>query len=240
MKSILLFNLSLISFSTFAQETTVGLRNEFSQISKYTSGRQSGFEGLQSFSSRQVKGSQFYFPSWSGGSLLVDSNEVTASNFLFLYDKVRQELFMKPKDSTVVMQADKSRILGFSLVSNGTHNFELASNYNPSNKADFYEVLVKSDHGYTLLKLIKTKFVKFDPTDMVRVKSGDTYDEYQDDISYFISYKHGLPQPVKLKDNSIKKVLAADKSKVDNYLNENSNAERNEDYLTQLITSLNQ
>src|SRR4051794_21564989 len=104
MKYILLFIIAPISLSTFAQETTVGLRNEFSQISKYTYGKQSGFEGLQSFSSKQVKGSQFYFPSWSGGSLIVDSNEVTASDFLFLYDKVRQELFMKLKDSSVVMQ----------------------------------------------------------------------------------------------------------------------------------------
>src|SRR3954452_3626550 len=99
MKYILLFIITPISLSTIAQESSVGLRNEFSQISKYTYGRQSGFEGLQSFSSKQVRGSQFYFPSWSGGSLTVDSNEVTASNYLFLYDKVRQELFMQPKDS---------------------------------------------------------------------------------------------------------------------------------------------
>jgi hypothetical protein len=238
MKSILIFSISLIPLHILAQESSVGLRNEFSQISKYTYGRQSGFEGLQSFSSKQVRGSQFYFPSWSGGSLTVDSNEVTASNYLFLYDKVRQELFMQPKDSAVVLQADKGRIRGFSLVSNGTHNFEVASNYNPDDKTDFFEVLIKNDNSYTLLKLVKTKFVKFDPTDMMRVKSGDTYDEFQDDISYFVSYKHELPKPVKLNDNSMKKALAADKSKVDSYINENYNSERNESFLVGLVNSL--
>ena len=240
MKYILLFIITPITLSTLAQESTVGLRNEFSQISKYTYGRQSGFEGLQSFSSKQIRGSQFYFPSWSNGSLLVDSNEVTASDFQFLYDKVRQELFMKQKDSTVVLLADKGRIRGFSLVNNGSHNFEVASNYNPADKTNFYEVLVKSDNGYTLLKLVKTKFVKFDPTDMMKVKAGDTYDEFQDDISYFISYKLKSPQLIKLNDNSIKKVLATEKGKVNSFITDYYNAERNEDFLIRLITSLNQ
>src|SRR4051812_42059425 len=108
MKLFLVSGFILLSISIYAQESTVGLRSEFSQISKYTYGRQSGFEGLQSFSSKQVRGSQFYFPAWSDGSLIVDSNQVTASNFQFLYDKVRQELFMKLRDSAVVLQADKS------------------------------------------------------------------------------------------------------------------------------------
>jgi len=241
MKLQLLLFLSLLSLSPFAQETTAGLRSEFAQISKYTYGRQSGFEGLQSFSSREVKGSQFYFPAWTDGSLITASGEIMANNFLFLYDKVRQVLFMKPKDSTIVLRADKDKISGFNLVQNGMHHFEVASGYNPGDKTNFYEVLVKNDSGYTLLKLVKTKFIKFDPSsssNITKVREGEMYDEFQDDVTYYVSYKHSSPTPIKPTINSIKKVLATEKSKVADFINANSNTEKNEDFLMRLIAFL--
>lgn len=243
MKLLILAGTFLLFLNSYAQESTTGLRDEFSQISKYTYGRQSGFEGLQSFSSKQVKGSQFYFPEWTAGALITGTNEPAGKNYLFLYDKVRQLLFLKPKDSAAVMQADKSKILGFSLEHDGTHWFVVASDYNPSDKTNFYEVLVKDDSSYTLLKQVKTNFIKFDPSNSVnmeRVRQGDVSDEFQDDITYFVSYKHGLPQAIKPKDNSIKKVLSNEKGKVDNYLNNNTDAERNERFLIGLIDALNQ
>ena len=243
MKYTLLFSITLTSLSAFAQESTVGLRNEFSQISKYTYGKQSGFEGLQSFSTKEVKGSQFYFPSWTAGSLITASNEVMANEYLFLYDKVRQVLFMRPKDSAAVLQADKDKIRGFNLLQNGIHNFEVASNYDPNNKTDFYEVLTKNDSAYTLLKLVKTKSVKFDPSNsanMTKVRDGEMYDEFQDDVTYFVSYKHGLPKNIKLNENSWRKVLATDKRRVEDFINANNDSEKNEDLLVRLITSLNQ
>jgi hypothetical protein len=243
MKPWLIASLLLSTLNSFAQESVTGLRNEFSQISKYTYGRQSGFEGLQSFSSKEVKGSQFYFPDWSEGALITDANETAAANYLFLYDKVRQFLFLKPKDSTIVLQADKDKIHGFYLEHDGKHQFEIASRYDPANKTDFYEVLAKKDSGYTLLKLVKTRFIKFDPNNsanITSVREGNMSDEFEDDVSYFISYRHGLPQAIKPKDNSIKKVLKNEKGKVNNYLSNHSDAERNEDFLIGLIATLNE
>jgi len=243
MKIIMLSCLILLALNSFSQESTAGLRSEFSQISKYTYGRQSGFEALQSFSSKDVKGSQFYFPAWSAGALITAANETMAGDYLFLFDKVRQVLFMKPKDSAVVLEADKDKIKGFRLNQNGTHMFEKASDYTPDDHTDFYEVLVKNDSGYTLLKQVKTKFVKFDAgnmANMAKIRDGETADEFQDEVSYYVSYKHGVPQAIKPKDNSIKKVLANEKGKVTTYLDSNADAERNESFLNGLIDSLNQ
>ena len=125
---------------------------------------------------------------------------------------------------------------------NGTHHFEVASEYNPNDKTNFFEVLAKKDSGYTLLKLVKTRFIKFDPSsssNITKVREGNMYDEYQDEVSYFISYKHGAPQAIKPKDNNMKKVLATEKSKVDAYISANMDAERNESFLAGLISSLN-
>ncbi len=238
---LLLIGTSLCAVS-FAQVSTEGLRDEFSQVSKYGTGNKtsSGYEGLHSFSNANTKGSQFYFPGWLPGSLISPTGETTATDYLYLYDKVRQTLFIKPKASDAVLEVSKDKIGGFTVTNNdSTHHFVHASLYNPENKTDFYEVVLKDDAGYTLLKSVKTKYVKFDPSDMVKVRNGDMADEFDDDVTYYVSYKDGAPQAIKLKDNSIKKALAQDKNKVNNYLSDNFSAERNESFLVGLIRSLN-
>ncbi len=235
---LLLISTPLCAIS-FAQVTSEGLRDEFSQVSKYTSGNL-GNEGLHNFSNASTKGSQFYFSNWLPGSLITPTNETTATDYLFLYDKVRQILFIKPKSSEAVLEVSKDKIGGFTLINNdSTHHFVPASKYNPDNKTDIYEVVVKDDAGYTLLKSVKTKYVKFDPSDMVKVRNGDMSDEFDDEVTYYVSYKDGAPQAIKLKDNSIKKTLTQDKNKVNNYISDNFSAERNEGFLAGLIRSLN-
>ena len=163
-----------------------------------------------------------------------------AADYLFLYDKVRQILFIKPKTSETVLQVSNDKIGGFNLINNdSTHHFVPASKYNANNQTDFYEVVVKDDAGYTLLKSVKTKYVKFDPSDMVKVKNGDMSDEFDDEVTYYVSYKNGALQVLKLKDNSIKKTLTQDKGKVNDYIDNNFSTERNEGFLVGLVRSLN-
>jgi len=105
-------------------------------------------------------------------------------------------------------------------------------------KDDFFEILTKSDKGYTLLKLTKAKFLKADNTDIMRVKDGDNYDEFIDDITYYISYNSGVPQQVTFKEKSIEKALMPEQDKVTAYFKQNTGT-LNESYLTLLIQSLN-
>jgi hypothetical protein len=237
MKSILCLSASLVLFSTaWSQIQNAEMAADFKEISKFGS-RASGFEGFNTYHSGNVEGSQFFFPNWSMGSVTTVSNEKVGSNFVFLYDKVRQELFMKMRDSSTILLADKNQISSFTLNTNGTHNFVPSATYDPSNKGNFFEVLVKNEKGYTLLKLVKTKFVKADERDIEKQRLGEVYDSFQDQITYYI-YNNGTLQPVALKERSILKALAPVKDKVSGYLAQHSGT-IDESFLADLVTSLN-
>ena len=125
-----------------------------------------------------------------------------------MFDKVRQQLFIKQQNSQDILLADKDQISAFEIITDKPHRFEPASRYDPSKKDFFFEVLVKADTGYSLLKYTKTSFVKADMHDMEKVKSGENYDEFKDEVTYYISYQNGIPQKVDLREKSIKKMFA--------------------------------
>jgi len=237
MKSILIISASFLLFSSaYAQVENAEMGADFKEISKFGS-RASGFEGFNTYHSGTVEGSQFYFPNWSAGAVFTLTNEKIGKNFLFLYDKVRQELFIKMKDSSTVLLADKTQISSFILSTNGTHTFVPSATYDPSHAGNFFEMLVKNERGYTLLKLVKAKFVKADERDMEKQRLGEIYDSFQDQITYYI-YNNGALQPVTFKERSILKALAPVKDKASGYLNQHSGTV-DEPYLISLIEFVN-
>lgn len=211
----------------------------FADISKFSM-HGTGYEGFQTYSSNNVEGSPYYTPSWTTGSVTTLSKETFAGNLVFLYDKLKQQLYIKAKDSATVIQADKSQISSFSLNTNsGTHTFVPAWSYTPANNSDFFEVLLKTDKGYSLLKQTKSKFVKADPRDMEKQRLGEVYDSYQDQVSYFVHGADGSLVAVSLKEKSLEKALAPVKDKVANYYDQHRDSDLNENYLVGLLQSLN-
>jgi hypothetical protein len=224
-----------------AQDTgTLGMQSEFNHVSKFAS-KQTGFEGVQTYSSKEVKGSQFFYPTWCKGSVTTNQKtNINNSMYVYLFDKVRQELFIKLKDSALVLQGDKSQIYSFTLTTDKNHLFETMSHFDPSQKNGFFEVLVKSDSGYTLLKQVKTTFLKADPTNMERMKEGENYDEFKDQVKYYISYKDGLPQSINLNEKSIRKAFPSSKTAtIQDYFNQHNDDSINEQFVVMLVESLN-
>jgi hypothetical protein len=245
MKSILTLSASLTIFSTafyqtaLSQVETVQMGANFSDISKFSS-HGTGYEGFQTYSPKDVDGSPYFNANWSTGSVTTTSKETFAGNLVFLYDKLKQQLYIKTKDSATVIQADKAQISSFSLITGGgTHTFVPAWSYTPANNADFFEILVKDDKGYTLLKQNKSKYVKADPRDMEKQRLGEVYDAYQDQNTYFIHGADGSLVPVELKERSLEKALAPIKNKVSSYYEQHRDSELNENYLIGLVQSLN-
>ncbi len=226
----------ILTIQVFSQISSVGMSNEFKQITRFGK-MQTGFEGLQTYHSGNVKGSQFFNDNWSVGSVTTTDKEVFNNNYLFIYDKVRQELFLKPKDSDVVVLADKSQIYSFSIFTDRMHNFQQALLYDPNQKGNFFEVLVQSDK-YTLLKLIKTTFEKANTNDMEKVRQGNFEDEFVDHVTHYLYHNHKL-QKISLNENSVRKALKDLQSKADDFLNLHSNNEFNEQLLINLITTIN-
>ncbi|HVS96479.1 MAG TPA: hypothetical protein VHE54_08325 [Puia sp.] len=238
MKPALFLFTSLLSCSiAYSQAANDEMAQDFKDVSKFGS-RQSGFEGLQTYHSGNVEGSQFFSPNWTTGTVTTVTNQQFGKNYLFLYDKVRQELFMKPKDSSVVLLADKDLIGAFTLVTDKVHSFVPASAYDPSNAGNFFEVLVKDDKGYSLYKLIKTKFVKADERDMEKQAQGEVFDSFQDQITYYL-IKDGRTKTVALRKNNILKVLTPVKSKASQYFDQNSDRNLDEGMLIGIIQYIN-
>lgn len=238
MKPAFLLFSALLSYSVVhSQIVNDEMAQDFKDISKFGS-RGSGFEGFQTYHSGKVEGSQFFCPDWTTGTVTTINKQQFGSHYLFLYDKVRQELFIKLKDSPIVLQADKDQIGSFTLNTDRAHTFVPAGTIDPSNNGNFFEVLVKNDKGYSLFKLIKTKFVKADERDMEKQSLGEVFDSYQDQITYYLM-SDGKVQTVSLRKNNILKALAPVKNKVSEYFDMHSDSDIDEGLLIGAIQYIN-
>ncbi len=219
------------------------MNDDFKQIAGLKS-RQTGFEGLQTYNSGEVKGSQFFYPGWANGSVTTIKNEVINKNYQFLFDRVRHELFIifkldksNPKE---VLQAEKNQVKTFTIITDRDHVFVPGSAYHTLHPDEFYEVLEKKETAFTLLKLVKTRFVKFDSRDMLRVKRGEMYDEFIDKTTYYLVYGSEDPKEIEFTRKSIISVIPSSKKElVTDYFNDNEQREQNDDFLIKLVQILN-
>ena len=163
--------------------------------------------------------------------------------YQFLFDRVRQELFITAKadknPQPEVLLAEKQQVKSFSITTDREHTFVAARIYDPTNTNDFYEVLKKDDSGYTLLKLVKTTFMKMDYGDMQKVKRGDIYDEFIDKTNYYVSYRSGKPQEITFKKKNMAKAFQADKKAAVDYYTDTHGNDVDENYLVNLVLSVN-
>jgi len=237
MKKIILAVTLLSINSTVISQTTTGVSmgKDFGMISNLGKA-QTGFESFQTYSSKDVKGSQFFSYTWCSGSVTTITNTIISKNYLFLYDKVGQNLYIKPKDSTLIVLADKSQISSFTLNTDKEHQFVKATLYNPSSHESFFEVLASGN--YTLLKSLQTIFEKANPNDIERARSGDHSDAFVDHYKYFIFYNNSL-QEIKLNENSLRKNIKNNDSKINLFLSSHQDDNINDDFLVSLFKELN-
>ena len=225
----------LFCLPSLSQVSSVGMSNEFKSITQYGS-RQTGFEGLQTYSSHNVNGSQFFNDTWSTGSVTSQSKQVFSDGYLFLYDKVRQQLFVKQKDSDLIVLVDRQQINSFTLNTDKPHLFQAASMYDPNNKNDFFEMLTQTSN-YTLLKLNKATFEKANRNDMEQVRQGIFEDAFVDHNAYYLYHNNKLLK-MQLNENSIRKALKDHKPEVNNFFNLHVDDEIDENLLINLINQL--
>jgi hypothetical protein len=201
-----------------------------------------GSMGIQSYVG-DAKGSQFYFPVFLNGSATTVNNEVFAEIYFFLFDKTKQDLYIIKKDDhrdpPEILLVDKSKLRSFTIIADETHEFVPARFYDPGNSNDFYELLKRNDSAYSLLKSIKTEFVKVNNRDYERVRTGHMTDEFVDKIEYYISYKMGKPQPVKFLQRNVLNVFPASKRDfIRDYFVSHSQDEIDEKFMASLVDTL--
>lgn len=245
MKSLLfaLFT-SLLYYHAFTQSNNATISEEFKQLSaeSHTKAGTTGYEGITTFKDDNITGNQFFYPGWVKGSVTsTDNKTIESDNYLFLFDKVRQTLFIKyntvnaPNNN--VLTADPDKLKAFKLITDKPHYFIKASNYDSSLNNEYLEVLVQNNN-YTLLKLNSASFEKADDHDMLAMKNGNFSDAFVDHTAYYIYHNNKL-EKVNLQQYSLRKTLKDEKAKVNDYFNTHPNDEMSEDLLVGLINYLN-
>ena len=228
--------------AVFSQATanSVSMSQEFNQLASSAKvGYHNDFSFFQTYSSSLVDGNQFFLSDWSKGEILTNKNDVFNQGLLFAYDKVRQELFIRQKDSSVVLIGNKEDIKSFKLKDAGNvYEFVNSTIYTDVKPAFFYQVLVADSSRFTLLKYNKTRFVKADKNDMMKEKEGKVYDAFVDDYTYYIVKGKSGPVPVQLKAKAVRKVFTDLGANPDKYMNDHSGS-IDEDYLVGMVTELN-
>jgi len=241
-KSAIIFPALMISsVAVSAQVTNVAMGQEFAELAAHQGYASNGFSAYQNYSSGQINGSQFFLPAWSKGEVVTIRKEVYNEDLQFLYDKVRQEIFIRKKDSALILLANKDEIQSFSLKDEqGTRYYFVNSKlFTDETPQVFYQVLVYDSNKLSLLKYVRTLLVKADYHDMMKVKEGDVNDAFVDKNIYYIVKKGGMLQPVELKTKSVKNVFGELNVPYLKYVHDHYQPV-NEDYLIDMVKQLNQ
>jgi hypothetical protein len=166
---------------------------------------------------KETRGSRFLFNQWVHGYLVKMNGDIIQTPALLLnYDKMTGDLFLT-ENLTSVMVGDKNSVKSFVLISpqDQRYTFERMLGISP----DLYSQVLSAGPKYKLYKLIKTKFVPSNyKTDGI-VTTGNTYDEYADESSYYVmNLTTTFFQPLILNKKSIRAIFATEGNKADDFL----------------------
>ncbi|HET9826591.1 MAG TPA: hypothetical protein VFP87_14725 [Chitinophagaceae bacterium] len=185
---------------------------------------------------RSTVGSRFLFPNWVKATV-VNNAGASFNEGLFNFDKMGQNLYMQIPDTLAVLHVDKHQLKSISLTDgNVTYLLEKVPALDTNN---FYNVLVQGSK-YSLYSLTKTKFIPSDYQSNGIVTTGNLYDEYKDEISYYVVFPDGSAHEASLKKKSVKNLFSAEKTKVDEFFKAFSEAAFDQKMFSLLVQNLNQ
>jgi len=239
MRTIVLFALILFTRNIIsAQVSGPSVETAFQNYLQAQSGNVYTGSGLPSFMIKEdTKGNKYLFEKWVGGSVLGTNGVVYDSpKLLFNYNKMTQKLFML-LDSNRVMELSSKEIAGFTLKDgSGEYHFERLKN---STDLNFYQPAYKEEKGYSLYKLLTTKFKKADYQTNGIIESGNKFDEFVDEETYFILTPKQELVKIDFRKKSIEKVLESESEKVKSYFSQHKDQDLNEEFVKGLLQSLN-
>jgi hypothetical protein len=185
---------------------------------------------------KSTVGTRFLFADWAKATV-VDNSGAIFSQGLFNFDKVGQNLYMQLQDTNAVLHVNKHQVKSVTLT-DGTVTYVLKK-VSALDTNNFYNALVEGDK-YSLYRFTKTTFVPSDYTSNGIVTSGNLYDEYKDEVTYYVIFPNGSVHETSLKKKSVKNLFGAEKAKVDNFFKAFSGDAFDETIFTLLVQSLNQ
>jgi hypothetical protein len=244
MKQLIILPVALLSASSLFSQSNIGMGQDFAELAAHHGVLGKGFASFQGYSSGEILGSAFYFPDWASGELVTTRKEIYNDGLQFIYDKANQELYVRKKDSALILMANKDEIQSFTLIDNDArkYNFVNSKLFTDETPEVFYQVLVYDSSGISLFKYIKTYLVKPDMRDPVQVNLGNIHDAYVDRYIFYIVVESEL-HAVTLKSRSILKAFSTSRNtnlgaRAESYIKAHPQP-IDEDYLMDMIKDIN-
>src|SRR5215218_3084103 len=236
--SLLVIAFFLMASQGHSQVSGPSIETSFQNYIRSSSGNVNTGSVLPSFLIKQdTKGNRYLYETWVDGSVTgVNGVVYNSPNYRYNYDKINKKLFML-LDTTTIVELSSEDIAGFNLKTDGQVSvFERLKN---STDLNFYQAVYKNDKGYSLYKLLTTKFKKADYQTNGIIESGNKYDEYIDEQVYFVlSPKQELIK-ISFKKKNIEKVLENESTKVSTFFNQHKNETLDENLVKELLRYLN-
>lgn len=195
---------------------------------------------LTSFTYKEeTRGSRYLLDQWAKG-YVVDTKDVTIKNdnYAFNYDKITGSLLLT-QDKRAAVDVDKDKIKSFTVY----NKLDVPITYEivPAIDNKHFTQILSAGNKYKIYKYTQTTFVKSDYHSDGMTSSGNRYDEYVDESTYYvINLKTAQMQKVALKSKAIKQVFAADADGVKTYYTEHPDDSIDEAFLKGLGDYLNQ
>ena len=236
-KIFFLIGLHALTISLNAQNSKdqLSLQGDFESFSS-GAGATINTSSIPTFSHTEATvGTRFLFKNWVKGKLVNNAGQTFAEG-LFNFEKIPQVLYVKTNSTNKVYVFQKTELKSLMFTDGDiVYQFEKIPSLNNSS---LYRKLAGGSK-YSLYSLMRTSFQKANFTTNGIITTGNPYDEYRDEITYFVVFADGKAKEVSLKKKAIKKFFEADKNKVDKYFSENDDTTIDEKFLIQLIDSLN-
>jgi hypothetical protein len=187
-----------------------------------------------------TKGRRMLLADWARGSVITSQGaDIQNDKLLLNYDKISHDLYYS-LDRQTVIEAERSRVKGFHLSAGDGKELDY-TRVDLIKPEVFFQVFTQyDDHHYGLYSLTTTQFKKADYRTDGLVETGNNYDEYIDNVQYYIVSPGGKQyQPLELKKKSMRATFPAVKAQVEEYLSQHKNDDINETFLKGLVDFIN-
>jgi len=184
-----------------------------------------------------TQGSRYLFDTWVHGYILNAADSIIQSPELFFnYDKMGGSLLLS-KDKHAAIELYRENVKSFTLFDalNQPSTYAMV----PDIDKGHYTQVLSSGNNYKIYKAVKTRFELANYVSDGVASSGNNFDSYQDEYTYYIlNVKTNQLQKISLKKKALKQAFAADGNKADGYFKTND-ADIDDNYLASLGDYMN-
>jgi len=187
----------------------------------------------------ETVGSRYMFKGWVHGYVIDTTGAVVQDpNYGFEYDKMGGGLLLT-KDKVSAIEINRDQIKSFTLYDNANVSYTF-ENVPQIDKTHYVEVVSNGDK-YKIYKAIRTSFVKSNYTTDGLTTSGNAYDEYKDEGTYYVyDVQTNALQKITLKKKALKATFAKDGDKLNKFMTDHSSDDIDDTYLSGLGVYMNQ